>query len=400
MNEIGAGAARYYPPEMEKWWLDRVEESDVHTLENLHRNASVLSDHFTVKRDKGFPDYFKKPGHLLAYGVYFHPQSWVRVRFPLLEMIGARGWELPTAESKEAFRVLDVGAGPGSVGLSVVQLIQALRPGLRVELTAVDQSPHALEVLRRCHGELRSELWPNSSVRTQAKNMRYRSSLFYGGKERFDLVVLGFSLNEFCQGMEVEEVADFLAEAAERLLKKRGMLIILEPALQETSNAMSQLGEVLSGNEQLHYWGPYLHGWTCPLLAQGKFWNHEVRSLSPPDSLEYVNRRMQRRIHEVKFSFLSLSRMASERKFPESPEVFRLVSPVSRMKGLFLMSGAAGDGQVYTYELQFRGLSPEQKRVMRKMERGDILKVKNLEKVGEHWRIPKFTDVVEHFQVQ
>jgi len=399
MNEVLTDCARYYPPEMERWWLDRVEESDVHTLENLHRNATVLSDHFTVKRDKGFPDYFKKPGHLLAYGVYFHPQSWVRVRFPLLEVIGARGWELPSAESKKAFRVLDVGAGPGSVGLSVVQLMEALRPGLRVELTAVDQSPHALDVLRRCHGELRSQLWPSSVVRTQTKNMRFRSSLFYGGKERFDLVVLGFSLNEFCQGMEDEEVAEFLAEAAERLLKRRGLLIILEPALQETSTTMSRLGELLSENERLHYWGPYLHGGSCPLLAQGKYWNHEVRSWVPPNSLEYVNRRMQRRIHEVKYSYFCISRIAPERKFAESPEVFRLVSPVSRMKGLFLMSGAAGDGQVYTYELQFRGLSSEQKRTMRKMERGDILKVQNLEKAGEHWRIHEFADIVEHFQV-
>ena len=393
-------SAYFYPTEMEKWWLDKVEESDVHTLENLHRNASVLSDHFTLKRDKGFPDYFKKPGHLLAYGVYFHPQSWIRARFPLLELVGARGWELPSVDSKEPFRILDVGAGPGSVGLSLLQLIQALSPGLRVDLTAVDHSPHALDVLRRCHSELRSELWPDSSLRTNAKNMRFRSSLFYGGKERFDLVVLGFSLNEFCKGMEVEEVASFLEEAANRLLKRRGMMIILEPALQETSNAMSQLGELLSNQNDLHYWGPYLHGGHCPLLAQGKYWNHEVRSWSPPDSLEYLNRRMHRRIHEVKFSYLCLSRIASDKKFPETPEVFRLVSPMSRMKGHFLMSGVAGDGQAHTYELQFRGLTHEQKRMMRNMQRGDLLKVQNLEPSGDHLRVPSVEDIVEHFQVR
>ena len=393
MRQSNPESARYYPEEMEKWWLEKVEESDVHTLENLHRNASVLSDHFTVKRDKGFPDYFKKPGHLLAYGVYFHPQSWVRARFPFLELVGVRGWKLPSVESKEPFRILDVGSGPGSVGLSVLQLIQVLRPGLRVELTAIDQSPYALDVLRKCHSELRSELWPSSSLRTQTKNMRYRSSLFYGGKERFDLVVLGFSLNEFCQGMEIEEVSIFLEEAAKRLLNRRGMLIILEPALQETSNALSQLGKILSIKDDLHYWGPYLHGGSCPLLAQGKYWNHEVRSWSPPKSLEYVNRQMQRRIYEVKFSYLCISRMTLESVFPVGAEVFRLVSPVSRMKGHFLMTGVGTDGNTHVYELQFRGLDPSCKKMMRNIERGDILKVQNLESTGGHLRIPSIEDV-------
>ena len=399
MAEIVPGSALYYPPEMEKWWLDRVGESDVHTLENLHRNASVLSDHFTVKRDKGFPDYFKKPGHLLAYGVYFLPQSWVRARFPVLELMDFRGWNIPEAGDGGVFRILDVGSGPGSVGLSLLQLLSVIRPGLRVELTAVDHSPHALESMRDCHSLLR-DLWPDSSLRTQSKKLQHRSSLFYGGRERFDLVVLGFSLNEFCTGMETGEVATYLQGAAKGLLKKQGMLLVLEPALQETSNRLSELGEVATADGKLHYWGPYLHGGKCPLLETGKYWNHEVRSWRPPDSMEYVNRQMHRRIWELKSSFLCLSPSPCEMEPPVAPRIFRLVSPVSRMKGHFLMSGVAGDGQVHTYELQFRGLDNAQKRAMREMSRGDILEVEGLEEVGGHWRIPGFEGIVRHFGVR
>ena len=131
-------SARHYPPALEQWWVDRVNHSDVHTLENLHRNASVLSDHFTTKRDKGFPDYFKKPGHLLAYGLYFHPQSWVRTRFPLMEAIQHRGWQ---PDGDGPIQILDVGSGPGSACLSALQLLQTAFPDLNSRATAVDQSP-------------------------------------------------------------------------------------------------------------------------------------------------------------------------------------------------------------------------------------------------------------------
>jgi SAM-dependent methyltransferase len=397
MATIKPNDARYYPPKMEQWWLERVGESDVHTLDNLHRNASVLSDHFTVKRDKGFPDYFKKPGHLLAYGIYFLPQSWVRGRFPFLEMAGFRGWELPEADSGEVFRILDVGSGPGSVGLGLLHLLAVLRPGLRVELTAVDQSPHALDAMRACHSQLR-DLWPDSSLRTQSKNLRHRANLFYGGRERFDLVVLGFSLNEFCAGMDAAGISGYLRGAGLSLLRKRGMLMVLEPALQETSNLLSQVGELASaeGKGALHYWGPYLHGGKCPLLEAGKYWNHEVRSWRPPDSLEFLNRQMHRRIWDLKFSFLCLSPSPSPLKVPDGSEMFRLVSPVSRMKGFFLMSGVAGDGEVHSYELQYRGLDNAQKRALKAMSRGDVLEVVDLVEAGGSWRIPGFSSITKH----
>ena len=49
------------------------------------------------------------------------------------------------------------------------------------------------------------------------------------------------------------------------------------------------------------------------------------------------------------------------------------------------MSGVAGDGLVHTYELMFRNLDSEQKRTLRKIERGDIIQVKNLEQFGDRW---------------
>ena len=379
---------------VERWWLDRVGESDVHTLENLHRNASVLSDHFTVKRDKGFPDYFKKPGHLLAYGVYFHPQSWARTRLPLLEAIQHRGW---TPGDHGDIHVLDVGSGPGSACLSALELFQDNFPDRKTKVTAVDQSPHALDALRRCHANLR-DLWPGSTLRTQAKNLRHRASLFYGGRDRFDLVLLSFSLNEFSAGSPPEEVAELLRTCCRKLLKKHGLLLILEPALKETSQNLRTVADTLLAEGSLHNWGPYLHPGPCPLQSSNKFWCHEVRRWKPPESMLYVNRRMQRRIHELKFSFVALSPTPAPR-VPESAEHFRLVSPMSRMKGHFLMTGVAGDGKDHAYELMFRNLDSAQKRTLRKIERGDILQVRNLQPVGERLRIPSFTDIVGHYHV-
>jgi hypothetical protein len=76
-----------------------------------------------------------------------------------------------------------------------------------------------------------------------------------------------------------------------------------------------------------------------------------------------------------------------------------MVSPMSRMKGHFLMTGVAGDGQEHIYELLFRNLDATQKKTLRKMERGDFLKVHNLENVGTRLRIPKFENIIQHFHV-
>jgi len=394
MSDLPPSSARYYPPAMEKWWKEQVGLSDVHTLENLHRNASVLSDHFTVKRDKGFPDYFKKPGHLLAYGIYFHPQSWARIRFPLLEAIQYHHWKIP---EEKPLSILDVGSGPGSASLGALQLLTALNPGVKLEATAVDQSPHALDALRRSHADLRT-LWPGSTVSTQAKNLRHRDTFFYGGTRRFDLVLLSFSLNEFFVGRPIEEIAEQLKAACRKLLKKRGLLIILEPALKETSRNLRTITEQLLEAGDLYAWGPYLHQGPCPFQVAGKFWCHEVRSWQPPRSMEYVNRRLQRKIHELKYSFVTLSPTPPPGT-PPNAQHFRMVSPMSRMKGHFLMTGVAGDGQEHVYELLFRNLDATQKKTLRKMERGDFLKVQNLENVGSRLRIPKFEDIIQYFHV-
>ena len=171
---------------------ERVEESDVHTLENLHRNASVLSDHFTVKRNKGFPDYFKTRTFAGIWNLFSSPKLGTH-EVPLLEVIEHRGW-MP--DENEDIHILDIGSGPGSACLSVLQFLHARFPERKVRVTAIDQSPHALDTLRHCHTDL-NHLWPKSSVRIQSKNLRHRSTLFYGGRDRFDLVVLSFSLNEF-----------------------------------------------------------------------------------------------------------------------------------------------------------------------------------------------------------
>ena len=63
------------------------------------------------------------------------------------------------------------------------------------------------------------------------------------------------------------------------------------------------------------------------------------------------------------------------------------------------MTGVAGDGQDHIYELQFRNLDTSQKRTLRKIERGDILQVRNLKTAGTRRRIPTFTDIVHHYHV-
>src|SRR5262245_61000648 len=113
-------SAREVPADVEAFWVEQArrrakgEPTPLAAVARATDDVAALSDLFTVARPKRFPDY-GGDAQAVAYGLWFFPQTWCRVRFPLLEAV-ARGWEPPR---ERPARVLDLGAGTGAAGLSV-----------------------------------------------------------------------------------------------------------------------------------------------------------------------------------------------------------------------------------------------------------------------------------------
>lgn len=360
-----------YPQLLEDVWVRRAQSVlGARPLRVLRAHVADLSSRFTAHRPDHFSNYLRSDWSLAAYGLYFFPQSWVRLRYPLEELLRFRSWK--PKGSKNSLNVLDLGAGLGAVGLSAVSCFyeHGLGP---VHLHAVDHSPHALEALKDVHTSLYASVWPKSRLRV------YRESLLgltvrhpRLSKERFDLITMGFSFNESHSGSTFKEKIVFLKNCLS-LLNTNGVLLMLEPALKETAQALRRLSDTLIQEGVAFNWGPYPGGGVCPLLSgSDDVWTHEVRTWVPPRSVQQVGQDVVKNLHELKFSFSALGRLPAP-ELPKEGHTLRLIAPVYSNKSMYLLKGVAQDDQIHTYELQKRDASKEDAKCMKSLERGDCI---------------------------
>ena len=141
-------SCRAYAPDVEAFWVERAKHaagtaSFEGALSRVIPVAAAVSDRFTTERPEQFRDYHQNSETLLAYGIFFFPQSWCRVRFALAEAADLRGWAVP---ADRPVRILDLGAGTGAAGLSAARWCLS-RGAPSARLDAVDHSPAALRVL-------------------------------------------------------------------------------------------------------------------------------------------------------------------------------------------------------------------------------------------------------------
>ena len=213
----------------------------------------------------------------------------------LAEVYGARGVAPPT-------RAIDLGAGTGAAG----RVLRA-RFGETFEVVAVDRTAGP--------GLVRA-------------NLAVELPAVPGGDARFDLVVAAHLLNElFVDRAPAERVAlrARRVRAWSTLLTPNGVLILLEPALRETSRELLAVrDQVLAAG--LHVVAPCFWAGPCPALALERDWCHDA---APVPSKPRVD-----------FSYLVLRAEA----VPPAPTLNRVVSDPMPEKGRlrFFVCGPLG----------------------------------------------------------
>ena len=351
-----------YPPAAEQFWVRQAEAATELTgeaaLERLMPYVGRLSDLFTTERpDKAFPDYFADPGLLAGYGVFFLPQSYTRTAFALSYALDFRGWRAP----HDRARVLDLGSGPGSCGVSVAHRLLA-DGAQRVSLHALDKSPSALVALEDF---AEATLGKRVDVSTRVGDASRPAAW---PEETFDVIVAGFVLNELKE-LDADGMMRWVAELKRRL-HPDGLLIILEPALRVTAERLQRLSDRVAAEGLLTRLGPDLDALPCPQLALGLHWTHEARHWHAPASTEFVNRKLHRDLREVRFSFALFSNQVTP---PLDPAAVRVVSDVQIIKGMLRFIGIQ-HGTLQTVEVPTRGLSKHEVKLLAEtFERGDII---------------------------
>jgi len=267
---------------------------------------------------------------------------------------GAEGaWRRPGA------RLLDLGAGTGAVG-------QALRAhlgggGAHVNLLAVDRIAGAVP------GVIAADV---TDVARLAE---------LGGP--FALVVAAHVLNELWVALpeaeRLERLGRLVARWCEDLLDEGGALVLLEPALRETSRALLGVRDRLVA-AGLRVVAPCFFAGPCPALARERDWCHDA-AVAPANG------------RRIDFSYLVVRAPGAGPTAAADATAVRVVSDPRPEKGRLRIYGCGADGRHAFIRLDRH--ASEANAALDRAKRGDVLHIARTSFAQDGLRIGADTEV-------
>ncbi|MBH0199066.1 MAG: hypothetical protein HP497_06535 [Nitrospira sp.] len=286
-----------------------------------------LSRLFTKEREAISQAYLEDPVLAAAYLSYFLPVNLSKIQVLLDEM--------PISEDDRRFSVLDLGSGPGTGTLAVLDWWYRRRSTAALSVVALDTVPAALrQASLLWNGYCHAAGITTASLHTCEGDLERRAWLEQV-KERapFDLVILANCLNEMFLGAKdpIGAQAGLVAEVL-ALLAPHGTMMIIEPALRETSRALHQVRDRLLQEKDCTVYSPCLHENNCPALINPYDWCHEERPWEAPGFIQEIDKEVGFIKDTLKFSYVLL-RKDGETIVKRRPDRYRVVSELRALKG-------------------------------------------------------------------
>jgi len=116
------------------------------------------------------------------------------------------------------------------------------------------------------------------------------------------------------------------------LLAPQGTLMIVEPALRDTSRALHQVRDRLLQEKRCTVYSPCLHEKNCPALVHPDDWCHEERPWEPPPAIQQIDEVVGFIKDALKFSYLLL-RKDGKTIIERRSDIYRVVSELRELKG-------------------------------------------------------------------
>lgn len=225
-------------------------------LKKVGAAVKQLSLGLTRDRSLAGAKYLDDTNLLGAYLLFYWPVSYAQAR----QVLG----ELPFKPRS----VLDLGSGPGPFGFAALDAGAA-------EVTAADRSKPALALARELAAEAEEALATRDWDPTQ-------SAALPDGE--YDFILMGHVLNElFGKGEPALAKRTTLLQSILGKLKRRGTLLILEPALRDTSRDLLMLRDRLVA-QGYAVRAPCMYQGNCPALIKPTDWCHAERGWTMPRS--------------------------------------------------------------------------------------------------------------------
>ena len=304
--------------------------------DRIAQAVADLSRLFTKDRALLKGDYLNQPAHAAAYLRYFLPVNLCKLQILLDEMPE----EWPGQEADRPIRILDLGSGPGVGALAALDWLHQHWPDRikNLSVVAVDGSSEALKHAR--------SLWDAYCLESGALGGRLitlegKLELFSNGgwlsqvaqHAPYDLIIAANCLNElYVRAADpVGSRAGLVTQCLTRLAPT-GTLMLVEPALRDTSRALHQLRDRVVREKLCTIYSPCLHENSCPALVNPFDWCHEERPWEPPSEIQRIDDEVGFIKDALKFSYLLL-RKDGRTIVDRSADVYRVVSELRELKG-------------------------------------------------------------------
>jgi ribosomal protein RSM22 (predicted rRNA methylase) len=380
-------------------------------LAAMGRGVTELSRLYTRERKNLSSDLLKDPSLREAYLGYFLLCNLGKVRRIFREI---QAHPKGTLHFSGKRRLLDIGCGPGTNLLGFLSVLDEGACALdTLECAAVDSISANLrdaEYLFRCYAETLKVSRRIAPLLVCQAHLSEVPAL--GFEARFDFIVFGNVLNELfadCQD-RIEKRYQLVATVVDKWLTDEGFLILIEPALRQTSRDLLLLRDQLLDQTSLRVYAPCVHNLHCPAVAPSNLtdWCHEDRPWLAPQWIQAIDALVGNCKDSLKYSYTVLSRsrlsvaeaaywqagIANGSTTTPGPDAhtWRVVSDQMEEKGKTSIYLCGSLGRAKVTRLQKH--DSEHNREFGKLARGRVVETKGLNfKSPRDWRVDPKTRV-------
>lgn len=268
---------------------------------------------------------------------FFSPRDLLKIAGPLAAL--ARAGALPKGPT---WRVLDLGAGLGASSLGLAHFAARTNAARGLRVTAVDLDEAALAEFAPLARDAVSLGLVPIELEARVADL-WSPSAWRGGP--FDLVTIGLAINEH-RSADASRGAALLRELA-RTLAPGGALVVLEPALRETTRALQRIRDELANEGPPYVLWPCPHALPCPMLANERDWCHAELPVELPPALARLAAEAGLRSERLTYAALVLRNEPGHELLVSPRERrFRLVSAPLFTKGKIEAVGCAPEGRL------------------------------------------------------
>jgi 8-oxo-dGTP diphosphatase len=267
-----------------KWHAKKPQQLHADLWKSVSARAARLSDAFTSGRQASYEVYLNDPLSLAAYALYFHTANVVRA----LEVFKHAPY--PFA-NKRKLTFLDVGCGTGAGTQAWAHWVVHHDRTVNMQAHLMDPSATALDFSKKL-----IETDP-----TCCRTVAVQTFQTLPDQGQYDAIFVGNVLNE----LSAEQQSVMIAKL-QKMLNKNGLLVVMEPALQEPSRSLMALKETLQ-THQLWMLAPCSHHLACPLLLDEKQWCHFHVDWQPTDIRSRLEKNLRHQSGRLSYAFLLAS---------------------------------------------------------------------------------------------